>query len=79
MVRSYSFGHLDLAKWITLISILLFSFSDHTYQDNVNITGLYFSMLSNEDILELHQIYKHDFDMFGYSFLFRNITIHPET
>ena len=39
------------------------------------ITQLYFSNLSEEDIMNLYKVYKHDFILFDYTFRIRNITL----
>ena len=38
-------------------------------------TQIYFSMISDEDIMKMYNIYKLDFDLFGYTFKIRNISI----
>ena len=56
----------------------IFTLSDHTYEENEKLTQKYFSILSDADILDLGDIYRRDFDIFGYSFQIRNITISPK-
>ena len=40
--------------------------------DKSELTRTYFEMLSDKDIDKLYNIYKTDFDMFGYSFQMRD-------
>ena len=40
--------------------------------DKSELTRTYFELLSDEDIDKLYNIYKTDFDMFGYSFQMRD-------
>lgn len=41
------------------------------------ITNLYFSELSDAEIMRLYKVYKQDFDVFGYSFEIRKVKIVP--
>ena len=41
---------------------------------STDITKLYFEVLSNEEIQKLFQVYQNDFQLFNYSFTFRNVT-----
>ena len=41
---------------------------------SLEITKLYFDVLSNEDVEKLYKIYESDFKLFGYTFQFRNLT-----
>ena len=41
---------------------------------STDITKLYFEVLSNEEIQKLFQVYQNDFQLFDYSFTFRNVT-----
>ena len=48
--------------------------NNHQTIPSTDITKLYFSVLSDEEIRQLFQIYQYDFQLFGYSFQFRNVT-----
>ena len=38
----------------------------------------YFSLLDDDEILALYNIYQHDFQMFGYSFQFRGLKLNVD-
>ena len=38
----------------------------------------YFSLLDDDEILALYNIYQHDFKMFGYSFQFRGLKLNVD-
>lgn len=48
---------------------------NHGGKDTEDVTKVYFETLSDQDIMDLYQIYEHDFKMFDYTFRFRNITL----
>ena len=43
--------------------------------DKVNLINKYFSILDDDEILELYKIYENDFKMFGYNFNFRGLSL----
>ena len=43
--------------------------------DKVNLINKYFSILDDDEILELYKIYENDFKMFGYNFNFRELSL----
>ena len=43
--------------------------------DKVNLINKYFSILDDDEILELYKIYENDFKMFGYNFKFRGLSL----
>lgn len=38
------------------------------------LTGIYFQMLDDQDVIRLYKIYEADFKMFGYEFSLRNLS-----
>ncbi len=42
------------------------------------LTQLYFSQLSEEDVTNLFRFYEADFRLFGYEFKFRSLKLPPE-
>ena len=45
------------------------------YLSSAKITELYFSVLSEEDVLQLYRVYKYDFLLFNYKFKFGDLTV----
>jgi len=45
---------------------------------NEQLIEKYFSQLDNDDILDLYEIYKQDFQLFGYQFQFRGLKLNTE-
>ena len=41
----------------------------------MNLINKYFSILDDDEILELYKIYENDFKMFGYNFNFRGLSL----
>jgi len=66
---------LDQLKIQKQVSKTILRLPENERQISYDLTQAYFSMLSDEDILKLYQIYKMDFELFQYSFKIRNLTL----